>query len=625
MIVRDEEEMLPQCLAAVAPAVDEIVIVDTGSTDSTIEIARSFGARVIEREWTGSFSDARNASFDAATGDWIVYLDADEVLVDGDAEALRQLTGRTWREAFFLMETNFTGDIEEGTAVTHNAMRVFRNRPEYRFEGRLHEQIAQNLPGYLPERLESTTVRVSHYGYLGAVRDAREKSRRNIELLRRQQEEGPPTPFLHYNLGSEYAAAGDAQGALSEFERAWELVIADSGRYEFTPSLISRLVKALRACGRLQDAIARADDGLQRFPGFTDLVLEQAIATNLLGRREESIALFEQCIEMGDAPSVYTATVGCGTYLPRISLAEIRLAQGDIRTARELLAQCMVAYPGYIGSILPYATALLLDDMPAQEVVAEVLSHLGAEPSSTARFMLGTALAERGAPEAAEEQFRAILESHPRVTRARVALGEVLLAQSRYVDAAQESGQVMLDDPLAPIAARTELFGRLAAGQLPEAERALARATEAQLDPHEVAVFSGWLALAAGKEPIAQLPAQSAAMLATVLEALLRVQDFETFAVVQALTWRLELPKREQRELLAGVYMRRGFLASAAEQWMAVCETDPDVRALVGLAHVAGARGMPEEAASFAREALLREPANPVALSIAEAVASMRG
>ncbi len=219
MIVRDEEEMLPRCLAAVAEAVDEIVIVDTGSTDATIEIARSFGARVIEREWTGSFAEARNVSFDAASGDWLMYLDADEVLVREDAALLRSLTGRTWREAFYLSETNYTGELDDGTAVTHNALRVFRNRPEYRFEGRLHEQIAHRLPGYLPERIEATGVRVEHYGYLGAVRDGREKSRRNIELLRLQQAESPPTPFLHYNLGSEYAAAGERAAALGEFER----------------------------------------------------------------------------------------------------------------------------------------------------------------------------------------------------------------------------------------------------------------------------------------------------------------------------------------------------------------------------------------------------------------------
>ncbi len=214
MIVRDEEEMLGRCLEAVQSAVDEMVIVDTGSQDATIEIARSFGARVIEREWTGSFGEARNVAFDAATGDWTLVLDADEVLVREDAPLLRSLTSRTWREAFYVAETNYTGELDAGTAVTHNTLRIFRNRPQYRYRGRLHEQIANTLPSHLPERLEYTNVRVEHYGYLGAVRDAREKSRRNIELLRMQQQEGTDTPFLHYNLGAEYAVAGNPQAAL---------------------------------------------------------------------------------------------------------------------------------------------------------------------------------------------------------------------------------------------------------------------------------------------------------------------------------------------------------------------------------------------------------------------------
>src|SRR5207237_491740 len=78
--VRDEEAMLPRCLEAAAAHVDEIIVVDTGSTDRTMDIAREFGATVIETEWTGDFSAARNVSFDAATSDWIFYLDADEVL-----------------------------------------------------------------------------------------------------------------------------------------------------------------------------------------------------------------------------------------------------------------------------------------------------------------------------------------------------------------------------------------------------------------------------------------------------------------------------------------------------------------------------------------------------------------
>ena len=160
-------------------------------------------------------------SLRAARGDWILYLDADEVLLAEDVPLLRSLTGRTWREAFYLSETNHTGDLEHGTAVTHSALRMFRNRPEYRFEGRVHEQIANRLPCYLPERIEATGVRIEHYGYLAGVRDARAKSARNIDLLRRQQEEGGPSAFVSFNLGSEHAAAGDAGAALAEFERSW--------------------------------------------------------------------------------------------------------------------------------------------------------------------------------------------------------------------------------------------------------------------------------------------------------------------------------------------------------------------------------------------------------------------
>ncbi len=128
-------------------------------------------------------------------------------------------------------------------------------------------------------------MRIEHYGYLGAVRDSREKSRRNIELLRLQQAESPPTPFLHYNLGSEYAAADEPRRRTRRVRARLEDVaeLPDRDSYEFAPALISRLVKALRACGRPADAIARAEEGLERFPGFTDLVLEQAIAAIALG------------------------------------------------------------------------------------------------------------------------------------------------------------------------------------------------------------------------------------------------------------------------------------------------------------------------------------------------------
>ncbi|HZV72930.1 MAG TPA: glycosyltransferase [Conexibacter sp.] len=647
MIVKDEEEMLPRCLAAAAPAVDEIVIVDTGSSDRTIEIAREFGATVIERAWTGSFSDARNVSFDAATGDWLMFLDADEVLVEEDVERLRALRGKTWRETFYLSEISYTGELGDGTAATHTALRVFRARPEYRFSGSLHEQIAETLPLHLPERIEATDIRIEHFGYLGAVRDAKEKSRRNIELLLKQRDEGQSNPFLHYNLGSEHGAVGDSHAALAEFERAWELIVNDpQGRtWGFMPALVSRLVRALRICGRHEDCIARGAEGLARYPGFTDIVFEQASATLALGDADGALRLYRTCVEMGDAPSRYTATVGMGTFLPTIAIAEIHHARGETAEAVALLDACLAEFPGFFGLVLPFAAALLADGAAPDAVVARVEACV-AQLTPTVRFMLGTALYEQGETEAAEAQYRLLLEAQPGSGAARVALAEALLSQRRWDDAAAEAAALADDDPHAHAARRSELFARLVAGDAAAAGATLARAAAGGMPSGELALFAAWCDLVTspeggglrspegetpvtgglrspeGETPVGgclrspegetllpALPLEALAPLATTLEALLRVQEVDAFGALVPLLDRSPLAPRERRELLAGMYLRRGFLASAAEEWLAICQADPrDVRGLVGLAQVAAAQGMTDDAIELAREARALEP-----------------
>ncbi|HET9074869.1 MAG TPA: glycosyltransferase [Solirubrobacteraceae bacterium] len=429
MIVRNEEEMLGRCLAAAAPAVDEIIIVDTGSEDRTIEIAHEYGALVIERPWTGSFAEARNASVDAATGDWILYLDADEVLVEADAEALRRLRGHTWREAFFLHETNFTGHEGTGGAVVFSALRIFRNRPEHRFSGRLHEQIAHTLPTYLPERIHQSPVRIDHYGYLGSVRALKNKSQRNLELLLAQRGEGTlSSAFDHFNLGSEYLALDRFAAAAGEFERAWNLVIADpaSGGY-FVPTLAGRLVSALRQAGRPELAHARAQEALERFPDFTDLVYHQALALMALGREAEATAAFERCLAMGDAPSRYTSLVGAGTFMPRVALAEQRLRRGQSGEALSDLRDCAQEHPEFVGTYPPYLCALLATGVGAAAAVAEIESGLGHRINSTVRILLATTLLENGAAALAADQLRDVLARRPQSVPALEMLLDALL------------------------------------------------------------------------------------------------------------------------------------------------------------------------------------------------------
>jgi tetratricopeptide (TPR) repeat protein len=605
MIVKDEEEMLPRCLEAVKPAVDEMIIVDTGSTDRTVEIAESFGARVLHHEWTGSFSDARNVSLEASTGDWIIYLDADEVLVAEDAERLRALTGRTWREAFALIETNYTGDIEDGTALTHNAMRVFRNRPEYRFKGRLHEQMAYALPGYLSERIEYTQLRIEHYGYLGVVRDAKDKSRRNLELLQQQVAEGMESAFQSFNLGSEYLALGELETSVEHFEKSWRMLETDPGRtvYPYVPTLANRFVTALRELARPDAADAEADEALELFPGFTDLVFQKAWIARSRGDEAGARKLFEQCLEMGDAPSKYSSVVGTGTYLALIALAQI--SPGP--EAEALLARCVEEHPGFLGAVHPYAAAMMANGREAADVVAAIEGHVE-KMTPSVRFMLGTALYEAGAAEAAEVQFRGVLEQQPASVPARVALGEALLTQGRYADAATESALVPEGELAAGAARRTELFALLVSGELPAAAGAFERGRD-ELLPGEAELFAAWLAGARGESLPETLPGHSAQMLVTSLEALLRLREVDAFGLLVPLLERVGLSPRDRRELLAAMYMRRGYLESAADEWIAVIqELGPDAPAFTGLALVAKAREMPDDAVVFAQEARALDP-----------------
>ncbi|MBS1677408.1 MAG: glycosyltransferase family 2 protein [Actinobacteria bacterium] len=624
MIVRDEEEMLPRSLGAARDAVDEIVVVDTGSRDRTVEIARSFGATVIERQWTGSFADARNASIEAATGDWLLFLDADEVLDPADAPLLRELTGRTWREAFYLVETNHTGELGDGTAVTHNALRAFRNRAEYRFEGRVHEQIAQNLPSDLPERIEPTPIRIDHYGYLGAVRDAREKSRRNIELLRRQLGEAGANPFFHFNLGSELAAAGDAAGACEQFERAWALLAEDPTRRErpFTPSLTVRATKALRFNGRLAAAEARALEGLALFPDLTDLVFERALVAAAEGDVERGATLLEECLERGDAPSRYSPTVGSGSFLALVRLAELERPR-DPERAEELLRRCLEEHPAYLGSVLPLAAAMIARGVPAEEVVAEIEGAVAA-PTPSVRFMLATALYEAGEAAAAEPLYAAVVEAQPGNGGARLALTETLLSTRRYLEAAAVAASIADDDAFAIAAARSELFARVLAGRgddegaesatarpgvddvtaagagAPDAD-ATARAARRGLPASELDLFAAW---AARTPAFPALDPTIVDTLATMLEALLRVEEFEAFEALLPALAATGLPARRRHSILAEIYLRRGFLESAADEWAASCEEEgPDPEALGGLARVAAARGLTEDAEIFEKGA----------------------
>jgi tetratricopeptide (TPR) repeat protein len=615
MIVKDEEEMLPGCLEAVRDVVDEIVVVDTGSSDGTVEIARSFGARIVEFPWNGSFADARNVSLEHATGDWILQLDADEHIVAEDAPRLRELIGRTWREAFYLVETHFTSE-DSGPAMTNSPLRLWRNRPAYRFEGRIHEQKTHTMPTFLPNRFEHTTVRMLHYGYMRSIVAAKDKSRRNIELLEIEARE-TPSAFNAYNLGSEYLALGEPEQARTYLQGGWDAVRQEDA-WEgagYTPLLATRLARACREARDFAAARRVIDEGLAAFPDHTDLVMESALCARDEGDHEAAGRLAERCLAMGDAPARYAATVGSGTYLALNLLAQTRSRLGRPEEAEELHVRSLAEHPAYTAPILPLVASRLGRELDVDAVLTGVPAT-----GPSAMLLVATALYEAGHAAVAETWFARVLERQPGNGAARIGLVESLLSQRRYRDAAAEAAREEAGSPVAHAAAGAELFALAAAGDGAAVLARRERAIECGLSRADVELYGAWAGVLSGRPAPVYLPPDAVTTAATALEALLRVEDVDAFVTLLQLWEAIAVDPRDRAEILAWIYFRRGFLESAADEWIAVMETRPDPHALMGLAHVAVAREMPSEAAELAAEAVALDPMSGDARALHEAI-----
>ncbi len=239
MIVKNEERFLAQCLSSVADVVDEIIVCDTGSTDRTVEIAESFGATVIHREWRNDFAWARNQSIEGARFRWIMFLDADEELTPASKPALLQVKhAEAYHEAIWVRCFNESDDYRGTGAMSHALIRIFPNCPEIRFRGLIHEfPSVNNSADGLQGRM--APISIIHHGYLKDVVAQRNKGARNLEIVRAAAEREPDDPFHWFNLGSTAFLVDDFEQARDALEKMREI---NAGRMRgFIPNGLSLL------------------------------------------------------------------------------------------------------------------------------------------------------------------------------------------------------------------------------------------------------------------------------------------------------------------------------------------------------------------------------------------------
>ncbi len=389
MIVRDEEDTISRCLASVAGAVDEIIVVDTGSRDATREVAAAFGARVIDFPWNGDFSQARNAGLEKATSDWILVLDADEELAPGHAQMLKPLIASDPDiEGYFVRVVDFLGERPGLDQAANISFRLFRNRPEHRYRRVVHEQVT---PVVL-ERNGRPTTKVSslvirHYGYLAPVDRAKKRAERNMALVERDAGEWDD-PFSHFNLGSEHLKAGRLSEALQHYREAIEgadrnLVFAAEARV--------RAAVTLALMGVPEDALAELAEAERNYPRYTDIHFLKGELFRETGRLVEARKAFERCLELGEAPLEYPTLLGVGSYRAATHLGDVLVEMGSPRAALAAYARALDAEPRYVPAYLGRAKALLyLHGEEARDRFAAELSPAG-EPSPAVSLLMGYA------------------------------------------------------------------------------------------------------------------------------------------------------------------------------------------------------------------------------------------
>jgi len=340
MIVRNEAERLAKCLDSVKSQVDEIVIVDTGSSDNTVDVARQYTEKVMYYAWDNDFSAARNFAIAQTNSAWILSLDADEQL-DVSGGDLRALVGQNEKDAFCL--PLLTGEINN---ICQNdrfmVLRFFKNT--YRFCGAIHEQILVE---------DATTLGFAANPVIRHVaipaKERRRRRGRNIALLQKAINKEPDNPFLIYYYGVDWLGLGRLEKAAACFERVLGC-LTDEYMLFRTPAL-RYLINCYKIQGELDKAICLCLDESMRYREYSDLYFEGGILFELKGEYQIAAKWFNEALQHDKPPAVFHHTDGTESYLSLYHLGCCLEQLGAFKQARECYLRALAANKRYVDPL----------------------------------------------------------------------------------------------------------------------------------------------------------------------------------------------------------------------------------------------------------------------------------
>lgn len=325
IIVKNEEKVIRRCLESIYGIPDEIVIVDTGSTDRTKEIALEYSNLVFDYVWEHDFSKARNFAADRATGKWILAIDADE-FVDRDSFSnfIRNFREQTPQANILAVQiVNFVGTRGQSTVLNYHE-RLYINNGTIRYYRSIHEML-KHKDGL--EKKGISELQIFHSGYMEDVVKNKNKSERNLTLLKNKKNKEPIDYFF---LGNEYYQLKDYDRAIQYYKKAYQQ--KENISHDWVLKLLVRLTNCLTAIGRSKEALEVINSSIEVFPEIVDYQFLKGQIYAELDKTEDAIVIFENIIRNKDQLKADSSTDYL-EYLPHKYLGELYEKKANLSLA----------------------------------------------------------------------------------------------------------------------------------------------------------------------------------------------------------------------------------------------------------------------------------------------------
>ncbi|WP_106496392.1 tetratricopeptide repeat-containing glycosyltransferase family 2 protein [Lentibacillus sp. Marseille-P4043] len=330
MIVKNEKKVIERCLSSITHLVDEVVVVDTGSTDNTKELVSKYTSKIYDFEWVDDFSIARNYAASKASGEWILVLDADEYV---DEENFKQFIheikiNNNQYDSYYAKILNFAGNFGE-TLIQNFHDRIYKNNGKIKYYRKIHEQF-KNKTGE-PLKSKNSSLLIFHSGYLKNIVTEKQKNNRNKELIDMEMNSGSKNAFDYFNLGNEYSSIREYEKALDSYLEAYKN--KSDFRLAWVSTTLIQIILCLVNLKRYNDALNVIEDAANIYTNSPEFPYLKGEVFFQRGQLEDAKEIFQEIVNHQEDYDHIIFRPDLKDQRPHLRLGEIFLLQEDYNGA----------------------------------------------------------------------------------------------------------------------------------------------------------------------------------------------------------------------------------------------------------------------------------------------------